>query len=88
MRSAGPQTPCCRDCNSKLSNRYFDTFYDRCMFIRGYLNGQLKPVGWSQKQINELSGWLRSRVIHDVNKKLAMFNRYDWMDTREFWLNI
>ena len=88
MRKYGPQTPSCHHCNSKLSSKHFDTFYDRCKFVSDSWSDELKPVLWTQKEIEGLSGWLRNRVASEMNRRMWLFNRADWMDTRDFWLNI
>lgn len=88
MAKYGPQTPSCVHCNSKLASKCFDTFYDRCRYVSDLWQRELKPVLWTQREIEGLSGWLRVRVNHEMNRRMWAYNRADWMDTRDFWLNI
>lgn len=88
MKSYGPTTYACKSCNSVLYNKGFDTFYERCQHVHEKIESKLEPILWSQNELRRLSGWLRVKVSHEMKRRLWMFNRADWMDTRDFWLNI
>jgi hypothetical protein len=88
MPTYGPRTPSCQACNGILGSKYFDTFLERCQYVSDGWKSRVKPVIWTNKEINELQGQLRSFVSQDVQRRLHVFNRSDWMDTRDFWLNL
>lgn len=84
----GPWCWACRSCNSKLCNRYFDSFKQRCEWIRDRIEMRVRPIDWSDAQVNSLQWELRDLVRRDVFKRRWMRMRADFYDSREFYLGI
>ena len=84
----GPLTRCCHKCNSALSSKVFNSFYERCAYISAYYNKKAKPVEWSEAQLMELDYKLREHIIKENNKRMWYRWRSDWFQGREFVLNL
>jgi hypothetical protein len=84
----GPMTFACKDCNSHLSNRYFDTFWHRCKFASSRLNSKARPIIWSEGEISVLDPSLAAYIRRANCKHLLFRFRADWFEGRDYLLNI
>ena len=88
-RSAfGPWCWACGDCNSHLSNRYFDSFKERCEWAHWRISRKVKPIEWNEQQLSALDYTLRSYIRKQMAKRLWIQQRCDWYESREFYLNL
>ncbi len=84
----GPITHACKDCNNSLSNRYFETFKNRCEFIQARLQKKCKPIMWHPWEFNYLDHSLRTHVSNETKKRKWIQFRADFYGSRDFLLNI
>ena len=70
--STGIRTYCCHQCNSFLSDKYFPTFNERVLHIRGKLIAKSQPSSrcavWSDEEIAKLDHTLRTYVANKQYK--------------------
>lgn len=84
----GPMCPACRDCNTHLSNRYFDSFWDRCRWNRDRLEHKAKPVLWTFSEAQALDYTVRSFVLHQCFMRLWYRMRADWFESPDFLMGV
>ncbi len=87
-RLLGPVVWSCRDCNLRLGNRWFDSFDDRCRYMRDLLHKKAKGIHWTQKQINALDISLRSYIQPRVNLSRWFRYRSEWYESSDYIHNI
>jgi len=87
-KNHGPVTTCCSQCNSILGARFFNTFWDRCLVINSFMECRATPILWSEQQINELGGSLKTYIKTKKNHSLWYRNRADWFKCPEFFETI
>jgi len=88
FRLCGPMTWACRDCNSVLGNRWFDSFAKRCEWASWRLNIKAAPILWSEHQIANLDVSMKDFVRQRTMKRKWIRFRADWYLSREYYLNI
>ena len=88
MTDFGPVVHCCHHCNSILGDRYFDTFEARCQKVNHYMTDRLRPVIWTKTEIKALDVSLQRYVEQDQARRKWMFNRADWFQGRDYYLNL
>lgn len=84
----GPTTWSCQHCNSKLNDRVFDTFRDRCEWVRNQLERKAKPVLWHEWEYEKVDYTVRTFVIAEQNKRKWWRFRADFYQSREYYLNL
>lgn len=84
----GPMTYACRNCNLTLSNRWFDTFKQRCEWMSWRISQKAAPILWSNHQIQKLDHSLRSYVHQKMMRNKWFRFRADFYESREYILNI
>lgn len=84
----GPWCWACSDCNRHLSNRYFDSFKERCEWAHWRLAKKTKPIEWHQWELKNLDYTLRTYIRKQIAKRLWIQQRADWYETRDFYLNL
>lgn len=81
-KERGVRTYACTQCNSILGDKYFDTFLERIMFVRGRLTEKAgrnsRKAAWDDDEILELSGSIRNYVASKQFKIRAMDRRTEW----------
>ncbi len=80
----GATTNACTDCNCYLSDRRFDSFWDRCAFVQQRLENKAKPIIWTAEQIRQLDASLSSVVKRETAKRKWLRMRADFFQSREF----
>jgi hypothetical protein len=88
LTSFGPVAYCCSRCNTKLSDRYFETFDQRCQWISQVWNVRAKPVFWSNAQIEKLDHKLKMFIRQERDKRLGFRLRSDWYGSRDYLLSL
>lgn len=84
----GPWCWSCSQCNSSLSNRYFDTFKDRCEWIHWRHEVQAKPINWHEWELKPIGHTLQSGIREEMQKRRRARCRADFYGSRDFYLNI
>lgn len=84
----GPWVWSCNDCNENLSNRYFDTFGDRCEWNQWRLTAKVKPVEWHTWELKPMDYNLRSHIRAEMEQRKQWQSRADFYGSREFYLNL
>lgn len=76
----------CMECNSLLSNKYFDNIIDRTDDVKHSIYKKnrkvLKLKGWDDFQIEELKYTLKSKVLSVEMKRRKAKQRLDWTTTK------
>lgn len=88
LESNGPLTWACGPCNCKLSDRWFESFDERCRWLRDKLSDKAKAVEWKESELRQLDHGLQGYVRRDRNRRIWQRNRADWYESRDYWLNI
>jgi uncharacterized protein YlaI len=88
VRSKGVRTYACSDCNTVLSNKYFESFRKRCQYINQAIARRYKgilnlPV-WTPEEFAELGKNFRSKLAEKMNLKAIVLERIRWQTTNEF----
>lgn len=84
----GPWCWACRDCNVHLSNRWFDTFKERCEWAQERIAKKVKPIIWHDWELEEMGYSLSSYIRRDSAKRKWTAIRADFYQSRDFYLNI
>jgi hypothetical protein len=84
----GPIANACRDCNSNLGTRWFDSLWERMEWAHTRLEKQAKGILWSEAEVKKLDFTLRTHVDHSRRMGLWLRQRADWFGCREFFLNL
>ena len=73
--------PSCRECNSILGNRLFQSIGDRAAYLVGRLESRYKKLlstpSWTEDELAELGRTLRVDVEGALSEKKAVQNRID-----------
>jgi hypothetical protein len=85
----GITTYTCPTCNSKLSDRFFDTFLERVEFINGYWQERYfarakKQPAWSQDELMTVKYSLRSFIKNKLDEVGLLKTQSEWIGTDEF----
>ncbi len=84
----GPVTWACRDCNSRIYNRWFESFDARCRWIRDALNKEAKEILWTKSEIEKLDYTLRTYVQNRVDVLKWFRLRADWYESADYIRNV
>lgn len=84
----GPHCPACKLCNSKLSNRFFETFIERCQFVHDRLEKLCKPIVWTSYQIAAMDYGLKTLVRAEHRRRRWLRLRADYFESRDFYLGL
>ena len=84
----GPWCWACLDCNSALTNRYFDSFKARCEWAQWRIEAKAKPIDWHKWELERLDRNLRSHIQTEMKKREWLRARADFYGSREFYLNL
>lgn len=87
-RSSGPTCYCCTECNRHLSNRWFDTFKERCEWAKQRLENKVKPILWRNSELEELDYKLRHMVETAIKRRQWQRMRADYYQSRDFFLGL
>jgi hypothetical protein len=84
----GPWTWSCTECNTTLSNRWFDSFDERCRWVSWRLQKRVKPILWTEAQLARLDFKLQNHIRQQTAK--AKWSRYraDFYESRDYYLNL
>jgi hypothetical protein len=84
----GITTYSCHKCNSKLSDRMFDSFIERVIFIRSYYVRVLKRffTHWTLKEIKQenFDYGLETFILDHYHTRDLCEERVKWTETKEF----
>ncbi len=84
----GITTHSCFKCNSKLSDRMFDSFIERVIFMRNYYAEVLKKYfgNWTLKEIKQenFDYGLETFILDSYYTKQLCEERVKWTETKEF----
>ena len=84
----GPITYACNDCNSSLTNRYFDTFKLKCEWANERLKRKCKAILWSKQELETLDHSLKTHIERQQARSLLTQLRADYYLSRDFCLNL
>lgn len=84
----GPLTYSCRECNHHLTNRYFDTFADRCRFASNRLSPKPSPEAWTEEELSALDPSLAAFIRRNNCRYQLRRIRASWFESRDYLLNI
>lgn len=86
----GPQVLACHRCNTKLSNRFFDTFQERCRFIANWKIKRAAKISayWTSPELRQLQGRLQAYVLEKQREKQLLQKQIDWYWSEEFFRNL
>lgn len=88
LRGKGVRTYACSDCNCMLSNKYFESFRERCKYVNQGIERRFKRVlnmpVWTDEEFKELGKNIRSRLAEKLNLKALVLERIRWQTTNEF----
>lgn len=87
-RSNGPITFACQRCNSKLGANWFDTFDERCRWMRDKIASIGLEVLWHKWELAKLDYNLQRSIQYTQNYRKWQRERADWYESRDYWLNI
>jgi hypothetical protein len=86
--SVGITTPSCHECNSILSDLFFETLHDRCEYvnkrIRRRYSKLLHMETWQDWELNEIKGKLRSYVMCKQAERNVAVDRSSWQFKEQF----
>lgn len=90
LKELGPQTYSCKQCNAWLSNRYFDTFRDRCVAVYDTLINRAgdESAHWEEQELKRLGYGLQSFVRQHQARRAWYLMRADWWLSDDYFLNI
>ena len=88
LTNFGPVAHCCSRCNNTLSNKYFDTFQERCREASELIDCEVKSVEWTKREILGLDLSLQRFVEQKQAYRLWMRFRADWFESRDYLLNL
>ena len=78
----GPRTPSCHECNSILSNYFFDSLAERCEYankrLRRRYSKLLHMETWQQWELDEIKGKLRGYVLSKQAERGIAVDRVSW----------
>lgn len=88
MNGRGVRTYSCTDCNSNLSNKYFESFHDRCEYVNKRIAQRNRKIlnlpVWSEEDFEELGKNIKARLAGKLNFKALVLERLRWQSTNEF----
>lgn len=88
VKNKGVRTYACSDCNCMLSNKYFESFRERCKYVNQGIERRFKKVlnmpVWTDEEFKELGKNMRSRLAEKLNLKALVLERIRWQTTNEF----
>ena len=71
----------CNECNILASNKVFKNFHEKRRFIREKVKDRYRDLllapDWSDKEINELTGWLKKHTFYWQKLKLLVERRIE-----------
>lgn len=71
--------PCCRECNSVLSNKYFDTLEKRRTHLKQRMRQRYRKIlrmpDWSDRELSQLGDRLQEAVIGALVKRDIILRR-------------
>ncbi len=88
LTDAGPTAHSCRDCNSRLGDRWFDDFWERMEWIHNGLDQRAGTVDYHKRELAQFDYTLRTLIERQRNIAIWMRQRADWFGCREFFLNL
>ena len=84
----GITAPSCRECNSLLSNLYFDSLMERCQFanqkLRKKYSKLLNTPNWEPSELKQVGNGLVGYIIEKQQLKNAVVDRILWQSKHEF----
>lgn len=84
----GPWCWACGNCNRSLSNRYFDSFKDRCEWVQWLYESKAKPIEWHIWELGPLDHNLRSHIRAEMERRKQFRGKADFYGSRDFYLNL
>ena len=82
-KDVGVKVKACMECNSLLSDKYFDNIIDRIDDVKYSIYKRNKKVlkmkPWEDSQIKELKHTLKSKVLAVETKRRRAKDRLDWI---------
>lgn len=92
VNGKGIRTWSCKSCNSALSNNYFDSFADRCLFVESYYRRKFKKLlesdPWESDELRGVTGKLLAYVKEQQGKREAAESVVEWNGSDSFFENI
>ena len=88
ITDAGPIANACRDCNSRLSDRWFDDFWERMEWSHSNIDKRAGTIDFHKKELDQFDYTLRTLIEKRRNVAIWMRQRADWFGCREFFLNL
>jgi hypothetical protein len=92
VKTKGIRTPSCGFCNGKLSSHFFNSFTERCMFVKGFHERKLRKFvdlpGWEKSELRGLCSKLRTYVRACEAKRTQAANLLDWYGSDSFYAGI
>lgn len=92
VKGKGIRTWCCKLCNSALSNNYFESFADRCLYVENYYRRKFKTLlesdPWDSEELRAINGKLRSYVREQQGKRASAESIVEWNGSDSFYENI
>jgi hypothetical protein len=80
--------PCCRGCNSLLSDRYVPSITERRKLVHESIKSRKRRVlampDWTQEQLSELGRTLRSVVDRGMHEKRLVEARLAWPEDPDY----
>ena len=71
-----------------LSNKYFNTFKDRCKYVNQRISQRYRSVlnlpVWTPEEFDELGKNIKARLGVKLNLKAVVLERIRWQTTQEF----
>ena len=88
------KVPCCKQCNSWLSDSLQESFQRRFIYAKEIMErkwkSKLKPIDWSENEILELGKNLRSKIVSEINKSSKFIERHEYYEGADIvcdWIN-
>ena len=87
-KNKGVRTYSCAECNFMLSNKFFNTFSDRCKYVNQRIGQRHRAIlnlpVWTPEEFDELGKNIKARLGEKLNLKAVVLERIRWQTTQEF----
>ena len=91
-RNRGVRTFSCNNCNRVLSDRYFNTFKDRCEWVESHYRKSYRKIArldpWDDSEIASLKGKLKQYVKTKEIQRNEITRRAEWPFSDSYFKNI
>lgn len=92
VTSKGIRTYSCKTCNTALSNRFFESFQQRCLFAESKYRSRYGRIAsldeWDDDELDEIEGKLKEFVVAQQAYRQEICRRAEWPFSDSFYQNI